>query len=258
MHPTIKDKATSKTGGVTNQCPKNHHQIERTPKAGILWLTRTFQCGMRPAPTKKYETNPISVRARHAVPQLCETNPIAPPLLPFSSSPLLPPPSSIMQNKPNLLPGHDPNIRNEPNLPSPRPKYSKQTQFTTPRLAQDPKNAKRTQFRPAVIPPRCPKVSQEFIPTCRGFIGEPNLLHHQVPRHPLFQRNEPNPGTTMPETNPISAPPHASCLHYAKRTQSPPHAVFPPFSSLLSPFSSRGQQPAPTNFCSCNQVAFDV
>ncbi len=96
MHRIIGDKATPKTGGVTNQCPHHHrimfrawhfefraclgfrasdfgfpptsrgvlcetkpHQIERTPQACHLYLTPVFQPGI-PSTPKKNETNPIS------------------------------------------------------------------------------------------------------------------------------------------------------------------------------------------------------
>ena len=100
-----------------------------------------------PAPRKKHETNPI-----YANPSLA----------------------------------HDPNMRNEPNLPSSRPKNTKRTQFIAPRVSCRPgaptKNAKRTQFS-----------------------------YTKCPTTPLFLRNEPNftrPTTKKRETNPISAPRH--------------------------------------------------
>ena len=200
----------------------NPHQIERPPQAGLLYLTPVFQPGIPPRhknvkrtqfhPAKirnepnfhvplasrrlfqhqLCETNPIPVRARHAVPQKHETNPITahPPNLHStiyniqSLGPIYPCPSLA----------HDPNMRNEPNLPP-----------------QQSKNAKRIQFPPRTHP----------TPLAEGqsrLVGKPNLSYRH---HPV--------GFTVSqkyETNPISVPTpyrrHLASLpspKYAKRTQ---------------------------------------
>ncbi len=64
----------------------------RTTNYELYYAKRTqFHKANCQKPTaKKCKTNPIPVRARHAVPPLRETNPITSPLLHYSSSPLLP------------------------------------------------------------------------------------------------------------------------------------------------------------------------
>ncbi len=109
-----------------------------------------------------------------------------------------------MQNEPNLIPLASPNPRNEPNLPSPRPKYSKRTQFPPPTARPAPQNMR----------------------------NEPNLrtTNHQL-RTKICKTNpiSPNPRVIPAKWNPPrrtrGGPPNPRTtnyeLYYAKRTQSP-------------------------------------
>ncbi len=97
----------------------------------------------------------------------------------------------LLQNEANLHPPARKCAKRTQFCPGPRPELTKRTQSQPGPQAQQPKNAKRTQFPP---PQKC---ETNPIPV------------YQVSYHPLFQRNEPNPSHDGPvedekyETNPI-------------------------------------------------------
>ncbi len=92
-------------------------------------------------PITRNEPNPAKSRIspRSVRVQICETNPITSPLLLFSTTPLLPPPSPKMRNEPNLPPRtHRPTTQKHETNPiclttkcPPPPISAKRTQFST-------------------------------------------------------------------------------------------------------------------------------
>ncbi len=141
---------------------------------------------------QKCETNPISVRARHAVPLQYETNPI------YRTAGVSP--------------------------ASPSPHYAKQTQFTLPAgilpSKPPPKNAKRTQFPKA----NCQK------PTANSqkMRNKPNSRTGTACRVPTMQ-NKPN-SRTAGVSPAFRSPPSKQSGHppvedYPKRTQITPADV---------------------------------
>ncbi len=228
MRCVIKDKATPKTGGVTNQCPSNHHQIERAPKVCILLLNSGFSPIMqnKPNPTsptaQKYETNPIY----RPTTQMCETNPIPEgpnPQDPCTGTACRAP---ILRNEPNLptarllparphldyakrtqfppsRPADNPNMRNEPNLHPEKMRNDPNSRI--PSVPPPPISAKRTQ---STLPPpgHTPNVRNEpnfhpaARPTTQNMRNEPNLPYgHGMPCPKNAKRTQsqhPRPATT--------------------------------------------------------------
>ena len=141
MRCGIEDKAAPKTGGVTNQCPQSRRitfrasyfefracfgfrdsDFEFPPiHRGVLCETNPIPVRARHAVPQKHETNPISAYTAFAAPYFCETNPIYTPA--NSQSPKAN--SCFLRNEPNprtagILPAKPPPImQNEPNFQSP-------------------------------------------------------------------------------------------------------------------------------------------
>ena len=139
-----------------HQVPSQESQNPHPPRSVGAYYTKRPQSlhGPHPNCAKRTQLQPrrtcgnpknakrtqSTVRARHAVPHLRETNPISTPATPrlCKTNPISTPTAPKMQNEPNYrMPSVPPPpiIRNEPNLPS--------RQFHTATFS-----AKRTQFQP--------------------------------------------------------------------------------------------------------------
>ncbi len=116
MHRTIKDKATPNTGGITNQCPRNRR---------ITFRARNLEIRIPPIrahANARNEPNPIPLATNYAKQTQFATN-------------------------------HDPNVRNEPNLPpAPRPKKRNEPNFI-------PTSPKKCETNPILVyqVSRCPQ-----------------------------------------------------------------------------------------------------
>ena len=150
------------------------------------------------------ETNPISARPTT---QIRETNPISPAAGLWKTK--------KYETNPIYRAGHDPKIRNKPNLPSRHP-------ATTPKNETNP-----------IYP-------YPSLPNNQKIRNEPNLPHHHRPAAPYF--SETNPIATAAdlwrtkkcETNPIYEPPTTNYELFMRNKPNPrleppnPQSTIPP------------------------------
>ncbi len=223
MRCVIRDKATPKTGGVTNRAQPTAASgfapgISKSgfppsclvPIASCLNFTKRTQLPTTNIHSTIYNTQSLGPISARPHPHFCETNPI---YRTAGVSPAFPAPN--MRNEPNPSTGtacRAPVSQNEPNsrIPSapPPPVSAKRTQ-------SHKANSQKMQNEPNSTRPTA---------NSQKMRNEPNLTRptpkkcetNPIPAWPTTQICETNPITTRPtaqkcETNPIF-PPRASCL----------------------------------------------
>ncbi len=249
MRCVIEDKATPKTGGVTN-----HAHKKRIARKACLHKFNP------PVPPAGYPILPYPHDSNKGnEPNFFTTSPLI-----FSSTPLLHYSTSAptMRNKPNPSPANAQKqtancqkMRNEPNyrIPSVPPPHihAKRTQFPPLPPSHRPKNAKgiqSTNYEPPTTNYLCKTNPIYTRPTIKNAkrtqftVPPPHLFHetnpitaYQVSRHPIFMRNEPNFHHCHHPTDPkMQNEPNFACAtpaqkpNYAKRTQFAPLPLYFP------------------------------